>query len=400
MKQVHDIINIVDVLVSEYNKVAVAAYGIRVLALRSETREIGILVKGFFNNYKDKRIKMAAEQSLDMIAQNSEIARDELDDILVPDFGFGQDRIRIFDYGERKIKAKLDVMSMPVKITAYDENEKILKGLPKASKKFNDVESIVEEYRREIKHIKKLLKEITVSQADNLLNALFLDRKWQVKKWIETFIHNPVMQAFAIQLIWKETDENGKLIKTFRYTEDGIFKMAQNQECQLNENSFICLLYFPESSEEEQKLWEKNLENDKIKQPINQINIPVYKITEKNQEKIEILDYNKKEFLVNKMRKKAEKLGFKISYGNDELGYGSYYYDKKTNISIMILTNSFFPGEYTKTLQIEKILFLKDSTSIQLEKSSENHNAKFLKLKEVPERILSLACFMAEILIN
>ena len=66
----------------------------------------------------------------------------------------------------------------------------------------------------------------------------------------------------------------------------------------------------------------------------------------------------------------------------------------------MILTNSFFPGEYTKTLQIEKILFLKDSTSIQLEKSSENHNAKFLKLKEVPERILSLACFMAEILIN
>ena len=176
--------------------------------------------------------------------------------------------------------------------------------------------------------------------------------------------------------------------------------MAQNQECQLNENSFICLLYFPESSEEEQKLWEKNLENDKIKQPINQINIPVYKITEKNQEKIEILDYNKKGFLVNKMRKKAEKLGFKISYGNDELGYGSYYYDKKTNISIMILTNSFFPGEYTKTLQIEKILFLKDSTSIQLEKSSENHNAKFLKLKEVPERILSLACFMAEILIN
>ena len=107
MKQVHDMINIVDVLVSEYNKVAVAAYGIRVLALRSETREIGILVKGFFNNYKDKRIKMAAEQSLDMIAQNSEIARDELDDILVPDFGFGQDRIRIFDMVKEKSRQNL-----------------------------------------------------------------------------------------------------------------------------------------------------------------------------------------------------------------------------------------------------------------------------------------------------
>ncbi|WP_304180060.1 DUF4132 domain-containing protein [Leptotrichia trevisanii] len=400
MKQVHNMVNIVDMIVSEYNKVPVAAYGIRVLALRSETKEIGILLKVFFNNYKDKRIKTAAEQSLDVIARNAGITRDELDDILVPDFGFGQDRIRLFDYGERKIKVKLDVMSIPAKITAYDENEKILKGLPKASKKFNDVESIVEEYRREIKHIRKLLKEITVSQANSLLNALFLERKWQVKKWIETFIHNPVMQTFAIQLIWKETDENDRLIKTFRYTEDGTFKTAQNQECVLNEDSFVNLLYFPELSEEEQRLWERNLENNKIKQPIKQTNIPVYKITEKNQEKIEILDYNKKGFLVNKMRKKTEKLGFKLSYGNNGLEYGSYYYDKKTNINIMILTNSFFPGEYTKTLQIEKIMFLKNSTSIQSEKSSENRYAKFLKLKEVPERLLSLACFMAEILIN
>ena len=160
------------------------------------------------------------------------------------------------------------------------------------------------------------------------------------------------------------------------------------------------MLYFPELSEEEQQLWERNLENNKIKQPIKQTNIPVYKITEKNQEKIEILDYNKKGFLVNKMRKKTEKLGFKLSYRNNGLEYGSYYYDKKTNINIMILTNSFFPGEYTKTLQIEKIMFLKNSTSIQSEKSSENRYAKFLKLKEVPERLLSLACFMAEILIN
>lgn len=114
----------------------------------------------------------------------------------------------------------------------------------------------------------------------------------------------------------------------------------------------------------------------------------VYKITEKNQEKIEILDYNKKGFLVNKMRKKAEKCGFEISYGNDGLGYGCHYYDKKTNIDIRILTNSFYPGEYTKTLHIEKILFL------------EINNENFLKLKEVPQRILSLACFIAEILIG
>ena len=397
IKQVCDMINIVDMLVSEYNKVAVAAYGIRVLALRSEMKETGMLVKSFLNNYKDKRIRMASEQSLDMTAKNNGITRDELNDILVPDFGFGKDRIRFFDYGERKIKTKLDVTGT---IIVYDENEKIIKGLPKASKRFNDVESIVEEYRREIKHIKKQLKEITVSQANNLLNALFLERKWKTGKWIEIFVNNPVMQEFAIRLIWKESDENGKLIQTFRYTEDETFKTARNKKCILNENSFINLLYFPELSEEEQKHWKENLKNGKIKQPINQINIPVYKITEENQEKIEILDYNKKGFLVNKMRKKAEKLGFEISYGNDGLGYGSHYYDKRTNTSIIILTNPFFSGKYTEILQIEKILFLRNNMPIQFEKPFESQNTKILRLGEVPQRMLSLACFMAETLVG
>lgn len=383
-----NMISIIDTLVSEYNKVAVAAYGIRVLALRNETKEIGILVKGFLNNYKDKRIKMASDQTLDIIAENGGITRDELNDILIPDFEFGQDRTRIFDYGERKIRAKIDIMNTPANIIAYDEEGKILKGLPKASKKFNDVESAVEEYRREVKYIKKQIKEIITEQSSNLLRALFLERKWKTKRWIEIFIKNPVMQEFAVQLIWKETDENGKLIKTFRCMDNGTFKMSQNQECTLNENSFINVLYFPELSKEEQKHWEENFKNEKIKQPINQINMTVYKITEKNQEKIEILDYNKKGFLVNKMRKKAEKCGFEISYGNDGVGYGCHYYDQKTNIDIRILTNSFYPGEYTKTLHLEKILFL------------EINNENFLKLKEVPQQILSLACFIAEILIG
>ena len=103
---------------------------------------------------------------------------------------------------------------------------------------------------------------------------------------------------------------------------------------------------------------------------------------------------------MNRIRKKSSKLGFEINYGNDSVGYGNYYLDKKSDIKILILTNPFCPSEYTKTLQIEKILFLKKNKSVQLKKSFENQDVKFLKLKEVPARILSLACFMAEILIN
>ena len=65
------------------------------------------------------------------------------------------------------------------------------------------------------------------------------------------------MQEFAVQLIWKEIDENGKLIKTFRCMDNGAFKMSQNQECTLNENSFINVLYFPELSKRNKNIGKK-----------------------------------------------------------------------------------------------------------------------------------------------
>jgi len=88
MKQLNGISVIIDMLVSEYNKAAVAAYAIRVLSLREEAKETGILIKSFITNYKDKRIKSAAYEALAMIAENKGISGDELNDILVPDFGF------------------------------------------------------------------------------------------------------------------------------------------------------------------------------------------------------------------------------------------------------------------------------------------------------------------------
>lgn len=126
--------------------------------------------------------------------------------------------------------------------------------------------------------------------------------------------------------------------------------------------------------------------------------MPIYKITEEKQENKEIKGYNVKEFSVNMLRKKSSNLGFEISYGNNGAGYGSHYFDEETGISILIITNSFLSGEYSKKLKIEKILFLKSDMEICHEKSLESQEIIPMKIKEVPKRILSLACLMAEIL--
>ena len=99
--------------------------------------------------------------------------------------------------------------------------------------------------------------------------------------------------------------------------------------------------------------WEENFRKNEIAQPIRQLNMPIYKITEEKQENKEIKGYNVKEFSVNMLRKKSSNLGFEISYGNNGAGYGSHYFDEETGISILIITNSFLSGEYSKKLKIE-----------------------------------------------
>ena len=392
-------IEIVDMLVSEYNKIAVAAYGIRVLSLREEVKQVGILLNSFILNYKDKRIKMAANEALELISQKQGMTRDELNDILVPDFNFEMDRTKIFTYGDKRIKIELDIAKIPQKVILYDENNnKEIKSFPKVSKKRNIDNEILEEYKRELKYIKKQLKEISSVQRNNLLKALFTQRKWKAEKWKEIFIKNPIMQKFAIFLLWKEIDEKNNTVSTFRYTENNIFESINEKEYQLNQNNFVNLVYFPELKEEEREYWKMYFNNKKILQPINQINIPFYKLTEEKKEKIEILDYNEKEFLVKTLRKESPKLDFEINYGNDGKGYGIHYIDKNTDITAVILTNSFFSGDYTKKLKIEKIVFFKGSPVVQYEKTLESQDIKLLKLKEIPKRILSLVCCMIEIL--
>ena len=400
LEQIFEMIGVIDMLVSEYNKVTVAAYGIRVLALRREIREVGMLLNGFSLNYKDKRIRVAADEALEIIAEREGLSRDESNDVLVPDFGFEMDRSKVFEYGERRIKAILNIKEEPQRIILYDKNNKVMKSFPRINKKKNDVYVILEKHKKEIKYIKKQLREISLVQKDNLLKALFTQRKWTAKKWNEIFIKNPIMQKFAIFLVWKEIDDKNKIINTFKYTENGAFETIDEKKYEINKDNYINLLYLPQISNNGQKYWKKYFKDNKLHQPINQLNMTIYKLTEENQEKIEILDYNNKEFFAKELRKQNLKLNFEMNSENDGMIYGNHYYDENTDITVVILTNSFFPREYSKMIQIEKILFFKGNTSIKYKNILKNQDIKFLKLKDVPDRIISLACYMAEILLG
>ena len=97
------------------------------LALTAGEAQIPMIKK-----HKNKRVKRAALEAMDIAAEAMGMSRDELNDIIVPDLGFGKDRTRIFNYGEREFKAVLDDK---MEITLFDNTGKQIKSLPKASAK-------------------------------------------------------------------------------------------------------------------------------------------------------------------------------------------------------------------------------------------------------------------------
>ncbi|WP_369717062.1 DUF4132 domain-containing protein [Leptotrichia alba] len=385
-------------------KPAVASFGTEVLGLR-EDKKVALVLNNIVAKFKNKRVKGAAASALEKIAENMNVSREELDDILIPDFGFGKNRIRIYNYGEREIKAVLNNFDGAFKISLSDNKGKEIKSLPKASKKYNDNEELVEEYKTEMKIMKKQLKDIFNSQKIRLLKALINERKWQAERWLGIFVENPVMQAFATGLVWKETDEESNVVQVFRYMEDGTFNTADEEEYEIsNVNNLISLVHPMELKSEELETWKEQLEDYEVVQPIIQLDIPVYKITQENENNTEIMDYSDKGFYVSTLRSNAAKLDFTVEYEDYGAGEGCGYYDEKNNIKIVIQTDEFFPGDYGTPIKIKRIIFLEGNTKVDFvsyenEKNSKN-NIKLLELKDVPKKTLSLACMMAKMLVK
>ncbi|MDE7300306.1 MAG: DUF4132 domain-containing protein, partial [Lachnospiraceae bacterium] len=111
---------------------------------------------------------------------------------------------------------------------------KKLKNLPAPGKK--DDEKKAAAACEEFKQMKKQMKTVAGSQKLRLEQALSSARLWSVDAWKRLFVKNPVMHQFAIGLIWGVYEE-GRLVQSFRYMEDGSFNTKDEEEYFLPEDS-------------------------------------------------------------------------------------------------------------------------------------------------------------------
>lgn len=206
---------------------ALAAHAVYAIALNASKFAL-VLVDTMSVKVKNNQVKNAAKDALKKTAKALEISEDELIDKIIPDLDFDKKGMRELHYGgEANRVFKLQIKN-DFTIEVTDSNDKVLKSLPAPNSK--DDKAIADASKKELTLIKKNIKMISSNQMRRLNKVLLNGRKWSYKTFNELFVDNPIMNIFALKLIWGVYDEKNNLIESFRYMEDGSFNTFDEEE--------------------------------------------------------------------------------------------------------------------------------------------------------------------------
>ena len=294
---------------AEHSRGAIAAEAANALALNGTSPAL-MAVDSMARKFKNKQVRTAAGNALQAAADGLGITREELADRIVPDLGFDEHLCRVFDFGTRQFQVYLT----PALELEIFEGDKKLKNLPKPGAK--DEKEKAEAAVKDFKDMKKQMKAAIQSQGQRLEYALLCDRKWTVDGWRDLFIRKPVMHCFAIGLIWG-VYENGTLVQSFRYMEDGSFNTPDENEYELPENAAIGLVHPLELDDATKQQWAQQLEDYEIRQPFPQIARQVYRVTDAEKTETALLRFSDRELVAITLLGRMTKLGWDKGYPGD-----------------------------------------------------------------------------------
>lgn len=343
---------------AEHSRGAIAAEAVRALALNGSPQAL-LLVDQMARKFKSNQIKNAAKDALSEAAAALGISREELEDRIVPDFGFNAQMERVFDYGTRTFTVRLNGS---LEIEVYDGTGKKLKSMPKPGKQ--DDATKAAQAQDELKQLKKQLKLAVASQKLRLEQALSTGRFWEVQKWRTLFVNNPVMHQFAVGLIWGIYEE-GQLKDTFRYMEDGSFNTVDDEEEDtLPEAGVIGLVHPLELSGELIAAWKEQLLDYEITQPIEQLNRPVYQITDEEISAQKIMRFYGRELNCLSLSGKLLSMGW-VRGEILDAGFFDNYYRSDSEFGAKLMFSGCSVGYENEDVTIDDLYFYKisDNTS-------------------------------------
>lgn len=323
---------------AEASRGAIAADAVKALSVNGSPTAL-LIVDQISRKFKHRQVRNAAADALTYAAKELGITRAELEDRIVPNLGFNERMEQTFDYGTRSFKVML---TAALELQVYDEDGKKVKSLPAPGKKDDPEKS--KAASDAYKLLKKQLKAVVTNQKLRLEQALSAERLWKAEQWKELFVKNPVMHQFAIGLIWG-VYADGALTSTFRYMEDGSFNTMDEDEYELPEDAMIGLVHPIELDEESLKAWKEQLSDYEVTQPIEQLERPIYRITEEEKKQKELTRFGGKLLNGLSLSGKLQSQGWYRGSVQDAGGYYDFYREDG-NVGVDLeFSGSFVGGE-------------------------------------------------------
>ena len=333
-------------LIKEFAKSSrtiMGAFIVRCMALNGNSYEL-ILIASLTRKSPTAKIKEVAIETMENAAYMLEITVDELSDKIIPNFGFNKKGQKVLSYGgwaKRTFTLQID-NNFEFTITDNDK-QKIIKLLPAPNSKDDKTEAY--NAKKECTTLKKEIKTLIQSQKIRLQKVLLNGRKWTFNNFKTVFIENPIMNIFALKLIWGVYDDNNNLIESFRYMEDGTFNTINEEEYSLDENSLITLVHPLELDSYTIQKWKTQLQDYEITQPIEQLYFKYEEINEKDISEDKINSLNSKTLKAGVLMSLASK--YDMSRGETLDGGTFFEYilkDTYLNISVHITFDYMYFG--------------------------------------------------------
>ncbi len=307
-----------------------AAFMLEAIALNGTKTALNLVYEAS-KKFKQNTVRLTCKAILNLITKEAKMPLEVFADKIIPDFDFDSNGIRIVE-GEDDKKIFKIILKDDFSFLIFDENKnKEFKTFPTC---------FPASVKKELSKLKSEINRVIKMQTERLQFAFIDGRKWGLKDWRELFFGNLLMKQFAIKLIWGVYDKKNKLLKTFRYMEDGTFNNENDEEIKIEETKskekiLIGLISPIEIEKEIIEKWKKQLEDYEIVQPFNQLS---------TETKEEIIKKIPSVVTVGTIRRLASKLNMETENGDGGIIYGYYLFDTYNEAYIEILTPSIYYG--------------------------------------------------------
>jgi hypothetical protein len=269
-------------------------------------------LNGIAQKLKFQGLKKKAQEFMEAIATDRGMSRTQLEDRIVPDLDLDERGTRVFDFGSRQFTVVLDGDLKPV---VRDESGKLKSDLPKPGAK--DDADKANAALADWKILKKQLREVIKVQAYRLEQTMITSRRWNIQEFEQLLVHHPLMINLVRRLVWGGYDKKGKLVRTFRVTEEQEYADAKDERATLDGLATAGIVHPLHLSEDERTAWGQVFGDYEIIPPFPQLGRPVFALEPDEMKASEITRFGQVKIPAPALMGTMEKLGWTRGSGDD-----------------------------------------------------------------------------------